>query len=594
MVTNHLHKLRLQSVLKWVSLDFTESNLRSSRTSLCAIGYHIVQNLRFYRRGKSALSENGLGFDGGTVDGEKAAKLSRYARQQAQAALLDYLHSTRSFLFTDAEHMSRNAPIFLGKLVKKFKNDTEIKRSMTRLLRYHPINEFELFFESIGLKPSEYSRLVPHDMMFLTEDVMLLENYQVLCNYGIHRSNIGRIYKEAAEAFKSDNGVLESKLQAFKEMGLNQSAIIKLVSSSPDLLIGNKRMEFFKVLEKFKSIGIEFCWFEEHLFEGNLFEGSSYNFSHMLELLCLLGNMGCSEEQLGKLVCHCPMLLLEASGNTAFSLIGFLLKFGSTKNEICSMFLQFSRVQLRKFVCNLRRCYQFLVEIEMEVQEIGRIVRSHTFMLGSCYLKKTNSLSANLSIGKKRLRGIVKENPQILQDWVIGSKLKRIPNTDEQLISKTMRTKFLLDLGFVENSNEMRKALKVFRGKGGELQERFDCFVNAGLKRKDVSEMVIVAPQVLNQSEDVIRMKIDFLVNGLGYPISSLVVFPAYLNYTIQRVKLRFSMYDWLKNQKIVEPNLSLSTIVACGDKIFTRAYVNKHPRGSEIWQKLKKQIYPD
>ncbi|GFY93616.1 transcription termination factor family protein [Actinidia rufa] len=521
MVTNHLHKLRLQSVLKWVSLDFTESNLRSSRTSLCAIGYHIVQNLRFYRGGKSALSENGLGFHGGTVDGEKAAKLSRYARQQAQAALLDYLHSTRSFLFTDAEHMSRNAPIFLGKLVKKFKNDTEIKRSMTRMLRYHPINEFELFFESIGLKPSEYSRLVPHDMMFLTEDVMLLENYQVLCNYGIHRSNIGRIYKEAAEAFKSDNGVLESKLQAFKRNGVD-------------------------------------------------------------------------EEQLGKLVCQCPVLLLEASGNTAFSLIGFLLKFGSTKNEICSMFLQFSHVRLRKFVCNLRRCYQFLVEIDMEGQEIGRIVRSHTFMLGSCYLKKTNSLSANLSIGKKRLRGIVKENPQILQDWVIGSKLKRLPNTDEQLISKTMRTKFLLDLGFVENSNEMRKALKVFRGRGGELQERFDCFVDAGLKRKDVSEMVIVAPQVLNQSEDVIRMKIDFLVNGLGYPISSLVAFPAYLNYTIQRVKLRFSMYDWLKNQKIVEPNLSLSTIVACGDKIFTRAYVNKHPRGSEIWQKLKKRIYPD
>ncbi|GFY80612.1 hypothetical protein Acr_01g0004210 [Actinidia rufa] len=72
MFTTHLNKLRLQSVLKGVSI---ESNLRSSRTSLSAIGYHIVQSLRFYSGEKSLPSENGLGFDGGTVDGEQAPKL---------------------------------------------------------------------------------------------------------------------------------------------------------------------------------------------------------------------------------------------------------------------------------------------------------------------------------------------------------------------------------------------------------------------------------------------------------------------------------------------------------------------------------------
>lgn len=586
----HLPKLRISSVFKWGSLNSTGTNLRSSRTTLWATGYHIVQSLRFYRTKKSGPSGNDPDFDGSlTSDRENAAQLSRAAQQEAKAALLEYLHSTRSLCFMDAEFMSHNAPRFLGKLLKKVKNDTEIGRSLARFLRYHPINEFEPFFESMGLKPSEYSPFLPRNLMFLKDDAMLLENYHVLCNYGVARSNIGRIYKAATEVFKYDYGVLQLTLQAFEEMGLNKSSVIKFVSSCPDLLVGDMNKEFRKVLDKFKSIGIEYGWIEENLIEGN-----TYNCSHMLELLCLLTNMGCSEEQLGKLICQHPGLLFEASGSTAFSLIGFLLKFGSTKNEICSIFLQFPQVEVKAFVYNMRQCYHFLVKAEMEVQEIGRIVRAHPLLLGSCYLKKLNSLLANLNTGKKRLCDIIKENPLVLKEWVLGSTVKRLPDSGEELRSQMMKTKFLLDLGFVENSNEMRKALRVFRGKGGELHERFDCFVKAGLNRKDVSEIIKLAPQVLNQSKDVIQMKIDFLVNGLGYPPSSLLIFPAYVSYTIQRVKLRCSMYDWLKDQGKVDPKLALSTILSCSDKIFIRRFVNQHPTGPEVWEKLKKQIYPD
>ncbi|KAL6997006.1 hypothetical protein U1Q18_007129, partial [Sarracenia purpurea var. burkii] len=586
----HLHRLRIPSVLKWVSLDFTGTNLSSSRTTLRPTGHHIVQILRFYRRKRSASSEIVPDFDGSLrTDGENAAQLSRSTRQEAQAALLEYLHSTRSLQFMDAEFMSHNSPRFLEKLLKKVKIETEIGRSIARFLRYHPINEFEPFFESSGLKPSEYAALLPRKLMFLNDDEMLLENYHVLCNYGIARKNIGRIYKEANEVFRYESGVLKSKLQAFEEMGLSQSTIIKFVSSSPNLLIANKSLELCNLLDKFKTMGIECGWIE-----GWVLDGSSYNFRHLLEILCILSNMGCSEEQLGKLICQHPLLLFEDSGNVAFSLIGFLLKFGYVRNEICSMFLQFPQINVREFVHNLRKCYQFLVEIEMEVQEIGRMVRAHPMLLGSCSLKKRNSILTELNTGKKRLCDILKGNPQTLKDWVLGSRVKPLPNSGDELRSQMMRTRFLLDLGFAENSNEMKKTLKAFRGKGGELQERFDCLVKAGLNRKDASEMIEVAPQILNQTKEVIKMKIDFLVNGLGYPLSSIVAYPAYLSYTILRVKLRFSMYDWLKDEGRVKPNLSPSTLLSCSDKIFLRRYVNLHPRGLEVWKNLKKQLYPD
>lgn len=172
----------------------------------------------------------------------------------------------------------------------------------------------------------------------------------------------------------------------------------------------------------------------------------------------------------------------------------------------------------------------------------------------------------------------------------MGTKVVPLPREDHQ--SKSMKTRFLMDLGYAESSNKLNEALKVFRGKGTEIQERFDCLVTAGLDRKDVSEMVIVSPQILNQSTSVLETKIDFLVNELGYPVSTLVTFPSYLSYTIERVRLRLSMHNWLKDQGKINSPLSLSTVIACSDKYFLRQYVKRHPRGPQVWEDLKKKIY--
>nr|DAD29963.1 TPA_asm: hypothetical protein HUJ06_031431 [Nelumbo nucifera] len=521
-----------------------------------------------------------------TPNTETVARVSRNARAEAQAALLDYLHCTRCLQFTDAEHMSKNSPIFLEKLLKKVENEQEVGRSLTRFFRYHPINEFEPFFESIGLQHSEFSKLLPRDMMFLSDDDLLLENYHILCNYGIPRDKIGRIYKEALEVFRYDDGVLRSKLRAYEELGINRYSLSRFVATSPSLLVGGVRAAFVKVLEELKGLGME-----SDRILSSLCQKNSYNWSRIHDILCFFSKMSCNKEQLGELVRSNPGLLFEGSGDKTFSLIGLLLKLGSPTDEILSMFLQFPQVQVGTFVKNFRQGLLFLIEIEMEAEEILRIARGHALMLGSCSLKRPNSVLSCLNIGKKRLCRIIQESPQVLKKWMLGSKLDALPNSGEERRSLEQKTEFLLKLGFTKNSEEMKRALKVFRGKGGELQERFECFVTAGLDRNDVVKMIKISPQILNQSRDVIKMKIDFLVNNLGYPISSLVTFPSYIAYTIERVKLRFLMYNWLKDQGIVEQNLALSTIVACSDKIFIKQYVKHHPKGPEVWEKMKKGL---
>ena len=587
----HLAKLTKPSILKWVYSNILESHLGSSKWTFFwqAGAFHMAQNPRCYRTKRSVQTEKCEIFnENSSANSKKVAKFSHATRNEAQAALLDYLHLTRSIEFMAAENISKNSPRFLEKLLKRVENEEgDIGWSISRLLRYHPINEFEPFFESMGLKPSEYVSLLPRDLMFLSDDELLLENYNVLCNYGIACNQIGKIYKEAKEVFLYDYGVLSSKLQAFEELGLSQSTIVRYIVSSPYLLLGNVNVEFLQVLEKLKSFGMEISWIEEHLLEG-----ITYNWKQVLGLLCLFGKMGCGKEQLARLIIKHPGILFEGSGDKTLSLIGFLLKVGSTVDQIRLLFLEFPQIQVGIFVLNLRQCFLFLNEIDMEVTEIGKIVCSHALLLGSCTMKKTNTLLNKLNVGKKRLCRLIQENPQELKNWVLGNRVNPLPESEEDLESKLQKSKFLLNMGFVENSEQMESAIKLFQGNGGELQERFDCIMKAGLNQKDVFKMVKLSPEIISQKKDVIQMKIDFFVNDLGYPVTSLVKFPSFLSFSTQRVELRLSMYNWLKDQGVVNPKLALRTIVAYSDKYFENHYINLHPNGPQVWQDLKKKIY--
>ncbi|KAB5519444.1 hypothetical protein DKX38_023763 [Salix brachista] len=559
-------------IFKWVSSNFVGSN--KTRLSSIVSLFNIAENPRFYSTKRIVQTENGQ-------------SISPVSRTEAQVALLEYLYFTRNIQFTDAENMSKNSPHFLEKLLAKVDMDADIGQSITRFLCFHPINEFEPFFESLGLKPHDYNPLLPRDLMFLYDDGLLLENYHVLCNYGIARSKIGKIYKEATEVFGYDYGVLALKLKAYEELGLSQSFMIKLVVCSPYLLIGEVNADFIKVLEILRKQGVEISRIEEHLSEK-----SSYDWSKLLSLLNLFGHAGYNEEQLGGLISQHLGIFFEDSVDRIYLLIGFLLKFGSTMNQICSMFLQFLQMKFEEFFSNLRNCFLFLNEIQMEAREIRNIFCSDPLMLGSCTLKKPNTLRLALHAADKRMCEVIQENPQVLKKWVMGSKVERLQNLI--LKSRMLKTKFLLDLGIVDDSNEIGKALKVFRGSGAKIQERFDCIVEAGLSRKDVCEMIKASPQTLNQTKDVLEKKIDFLVNNVGYPVSYLITFPSYLNYTTQRVELRLAMYNWLKDQGKSLPMLSLSSVISLSDKIFINEYVNSHPRGPQIWQNLKKEIYAE
>ncbi|KAL8225297.1 hypothetical protein R6Q57_017854 [Mikania cordata] len=573
----HIRNLKKSIFLRWVVAN-------SSSKPIYPTGSHpAIQNPRIYRTKAACKPQNGPRWnDLFTYDGN-VSSWSRVDCREAEDALLDYLHSTRSLQFMDAENISRNSPRFLEKLLKGVENKENIGQSVTRFLRYHPINEFEPFFESMGLEPCEFSTLLPRNLMFLSDDSVLLENYHVLCHYGFPPKKIGKIYKEVTEVFRSNDGVLLSQLHDLEDIGLDRSAVVKLVGLCPSVLIGDETNDVLKVVMELKTIGIVNGWFLEHLSDEE-----SYNWKHIFVLLCLLRKLGCENEFLGRLICKHPTILLQDSGITTFSVISFLLKFGASKNDIISLFSQFPEIKIQEYVLNLRRSYDFLSKIEMDVDNIAKLFCSHPHILGSFCLKGVKTALNCLNSGKKRLCEIIKNNPEELKNLAIGTKVTPLPPSKECTLDKT---KFLLDLGFVKNSNEMKRALKRFRGRAGELQERFDCLVNAGFDQKDVKEMVKSSPQIVNQTKELLEMKVDFLVNHLGYPLSAICAYPSSLSYAIEKVKLRCMFYNWLKEQGQTN-SMAISTILACSEKQFIKEKVNRHPKGIEVYEMLRRQIY--
>ncbi|XP_078438397.1 transcription termination factor MTEF18, mitochondrial-like isoform X2 [Wolffia australiana] len=499
---------------------------------------------------------------------------------------MDYLHYTRSLQFTDAEYISANSPVFLRNLLQKVKNGEDTRRSITRFLHFHPINEFEPFLESLGLIPSEINRHLPRGLIFLSDDSVLLRNFHTLVNYGIPRSKIGKIFREATEILVSEEGILSSKLCSYEGIGLSKTSVIKIIASVPSLLTGDTSSDLVNVLEGLESMNIDREWIGRNISEEN-----SYSWRRVLLVLDFIRQLDFSEIKAGDLVRTNPGFVLDNSGRTSLSVSVLMIKMGSSKTDLSDLFLNFPAMKLDIFLKNLRFSLQFLITIEMEEEHIKEVIRSHPLLLGSCSLKTPYSVLTSLSIGQKRLCKIIKEDPLQFKNWVLGAKIDRLPSCrrDDALLEH--KENFLIRVGFAKDSKDLKRAVMKFRGKGDELEERYNCFVEAGLRPSDVTKMIKLAPHILNQTKDVLERKIDFLVNNLGYPLDCLVTFPAFMSFTLERITTRFLMYDWLKKEGRIKPNLAMSTVLATAEKVFLKRFVGRHPEGPKIWENLKKQV---
>lgn len=510
--------------------------------------------------------------------------IPRVAKADAQAALFEYLHSTRGMSFLDAEHISKNSPRFIEGLMPKVESEKDVLRALSRFFRYNPINEFEPFFESIGLSQREFAPFLPQGLIFLSDDQLLLDNYHTLSDYGLPRIEIGKLYKEVNEIFRYEFGVLGMKLGAYEQLGLSRSTVIKLVTCTPQLLVGEVDNAFVGVLEKLKELGFDSNWIG-----GHLSSKKTYNWNRILDTLCFLRELGFNDAQVEELFREDAALLLSVCGKQIYVVVGSLLKLGLTMKEVLALLSKNRKILSPKSAKNFSKALHFLLGVGTKPEMIVQILSSHMKLLATHSLKGLKTVLKDFDGDKYSLCQAIEKNPSSF--FKLAFKTNKFDSESRNPNNAVEKTEFLLRLGYIENSEEMVKALKRFRGRGDQLQDRFDCLVDAGLDSNTVSSMVKQAPTVLNQTREILEKKIECLKDYLGYPVESIAGFPSYLCYDMERISVRFSMYAWLREEGSVKPTLSVSTLLACSDVRFVKYYVDIHPKGPEMWKNLKKSL---
>lgn len=499
---------------------------------------------------------------------------------------MDYLHFTRNYTFIHAEFVTNNSPHFINSLISKINlnKNGDVFRSIRKYLRYNPINEFEPFLESLGINQSELQSILPSRTVFLSDDTLLSDNFRCLYNHGVPRNRIGKIYTQAREVFRFENGVLAKKFQDYQGLGLSKSTVIKLFVCCPLLLVGDDvDSVFVAVLDWLNRIGIESEWIA-HCMSCS----KNYSWKTMLDSIEFLHQVGYSEKQMYTLFKEDPKLLLDGFGKKMYLLLARLIKSGVEVNAISSCFIEHPSILSSKCVENVMNVISFLYNIRMEQDDIACVLSKYMHVLSKHSIKGHKTVCKELGIGKAELCQIIKDDP--LEFIRLASKpeqkgTRRDYNEDPRRYLE--KTTFLLKLGYLENSEEMEEAVKVFKGRGDELQERFDCLVEAGLDYNRVVEMIKRAPMILNLTRTLIQKKIDFLINVLGYPIECLLGYPTYFCHDLDKITARFSMYEWLKTRNAINPELNLSSIVSSNEKRFVKYFVNVHPEGPAIWQSI-------
>ncbi|CAL5190268.1 unnamed protein product [Lathyrus oleraceus] len=515
-------------------------------------------------------------------------RIRRCTKIEAQRALFAYLHYTRHYTLVHADFIAKNSPRFINSLISRVRvneTDDDFGWALRRYLINHPINEFEPFLESIGIKQRDLKLLLPKDLFFLCgDDSVLVDNFHVLFNYGVPRNRMGKIYKEAREVFGYGSGVLSKKFESYESLGLSKSSLVQLFVCCPLLLVGNEvDSQFVVVLDWLKRIGIETGWFVSCMCSKR-----TYRWETIIDSIELFHQGGYSEKQMYDLFKADPKLLLGGLRKKTFLVIGRLIKLGLDVNEICSCFREHPDMLSSPRMENLMLVIAFLYNIRMEQDAIAHVLYNYMHLLSRHSIKGYKMMSNELGVGKASLCQMIQDDP--LQFFSLALKRKQKKNINEFRYDPQKhleKTSFLRKLGYTDNSEEMEIAMKKFQGRGDKLPERFDCLVEAGLEYNTVVAMVKQVPSILNVRKTALQKKIDFLKNTLGYPIECLVGYPTYLFRDLDTIYARFAMYEWLKKRNAIDRELCLSTIVSTPEKQFVELFVKAHREGPTAWQTI-------
>ncbi|KAF8380547.1 hypothetical protein HHK36_028035 [Tetracentron sinense] len=509
---------------------------------------------------------------------------------QAQQALTEYLHNTRYLSFTHAEHISKNSLFSLSDLISRVEySPSNFSRNFQRFLSYHPINEFEFFFESIGIAPSEINGFLPTHEFFLSEDVCVFKAACALSAFGFPWNKLGRLYKEEISIFGKNPEALNARLCGFKEFGFNGISVVGICLAFPFVLGGNDELsgEIDVLFNDLKRVFMDFDLVSS--VEENV--DSWYGICRKIRIFY---DLGCEKGKMGELLGRRRNVLLEYPEVVLVQKAEFFGKFGVRAEDVGLFLLQCPEVLNYDLESPVISVSGFLKDIGLSDKELNSVAQQYHYVLGKNRLANLPHLMRAVDLHEWFFNKIMNGDHHLLANVVISNLDEDMDKDFKESLGRIQSTRtynytigkldFLLGIGFGENLATL-KALSYLHGSKSELQERFDYLLQRGIEFSKLCKLVCLCPKILNQNTDMLEQKVNFLCKDLGCSLQYLDGFPGYLIFDLEnRIKPRYRFHMWLTEKGLGTRNYSIGTIIATSEKKFITRLFSIHPAAPKQW----------
>ncbi|KAL1809233.1 hypothetical protein ACET3Z_026223 [Daucus carota] len=507
------------------------------------------------------------------------------AIQEAQKVLTDYLHDTKNLPFTFAEHIGNNSLLSLIQIISKVDySPKEFKGSLRRFLRYHPIDEFLFFYESIGVSYDKIVGFLPAGKMFLSEDCRVFDVACWLWGFGFPWDKLGELCKEGV--FERELCELNERLVGLKEYGFSNVLVIGICLAFPCVLSG-KCEDCGGLFDDLKRVVVDYdlvscveenvdCWFE------------------VCKKIRIFYDLGCVKGEMGELMGTCKNVFVEYSEECFAQKVEFFRKLDVGKEEVGYLLL--SKPEILGF--DLQTPYisvsGVLKYLGLEENILRSVMENFPHVFGRNRLSNLPRVMRSLNMHKWFFCKIRNGDHNLLASYVIGSPDEDLDQhyLDNLLTIQGSRyhvhtlekLEFLHSIGFAENKCTV-KILNQIRGPGHDLKERVDCLLQCGVEFHKLCKMIRDSPKILNQQKEAIEQKVKYLCEDIGHSLEDLEAFPAYLCYNLEkRIKPRYSFHTWLKKNGLCTEEYAIPSIIATSEKNFISRIYRMHRAAPKLW----------
>ncbi|GLT51581.1 hypothetical protein SLA2020_249820 [Shorea laevis] len=512
------------------------------------------------------------------------------AIKQAQQALTDYFHSTRSMPYICAEHIAKNSIFSLSNLIGKIDySATNFTRSISRLLRYHPLNEFEFFFESIGIDHKDVPEFLPSNKFFFSEDGSVLDAAGELSGFGFPWNKLGKLYKQEVSIFSKSSGELRSRLYRFKDFGFSNAAVVGICLAFPHVLCGDNELggEVRSLFDELKRVFVDSDLGSS--IEANV--DTCYDICRKIRMFC---DWGCDMGKVVELMARTKDIFLEYPDEALVHKVEYFCRFCVRKEDAALLILQSPEILSYDLETPVISVMGLLKHFGLNEKDRNVVAQKYPYVFGRNKMVNLPHVVRALNL-HEWFYGVIKNgNHQLLGDYSLSNPdedldkefihgLERIKSSRCPLHTMN-KLSFLHRIGYGENALTMN-VLGRLHGTSSELQDRFNCLLRCGIKLSNLCLMLKTTPKILNQSPATIEQKVDFLLNEMETSLDYLDTFPGFLCFELEnRIKPRYRFHKWLTEKGVCTKNYSIASIVATSEKSYLARLYGIHPTAPKQW----------